>query len=139
MKIYTSYFGNIRKLYVNNITPICIARGIPKFYRGETIQTVAPYSWMLSGKVSREEYIEAYFNQVLRNVDIDQFINQLEKVSKGNDVALCCYEKPEDFCHRHLLAKWLEEKHGIEVKEFGVAGEPWDSKNPKTVQGSLFD
>lgn len=139
MKIYTSYFGNIRKLYVNNITPICIARGIPKFYRGEAIQTVAPYSWMLSGKVSRDEYIEAYFNQVLRNVDIDQFINQLEKVSKWNDVALCCYEKPEDFCHRHLLAKWLEEKLGIEVKEFGVVGEPWDSKNPKVVQGSLFD
>lgn len=139
MKIYTSYFGNIRKLYVNNITPICIARGIPKFYRGEINQTVAPYSWMLSDKVSRDEYIEAYFNQVLRNVDIGQFVGQLEKASKGKDIALCCYEKPKDFCHRHLLAKWLEEKLGIEVKEFGVIGEPWDSKNPKVVQGSLFD
>ena len=33
------------------------------------------------------------------------------------DVALVCYEKPSDFCHRHLVADWLN-KNGFECKEF---------------------
>lgn len=139
MKIYTSYFGNMRKLYVNNVVMICIARGVPKFFNGKVIHSVAPYSWMLSDNVSREEYIDAYLNKVLPNVDLTRLMSQIEAESHGKDVALCCYEKPEDFCHRHLLAKWLEEKLGIEVKEFGVRGEPWNSKNPKVEQKSLFD
>lgn len=139
MKIYTSYFGNVRNLRANGIVPVCIARGIPKYFYGEVFQDVAPYSWMLKTDVSREEYVDAYFNKVLSVVDPKNLIEKLEKISKGKDVALCCYEKPTDFCHRHLLAKWIKDMLGIEVTEFGVMGEPWDSKNPKVVQGSLFD
>lgn len=139
MKIYTSYFGNVRNLRANGIVPVCIARGIPKYFYGKVFQDVAPYSWMLKTDVSREEYVDAYFNKVLSVVDPKNLIEKLEKISKGKDVALCCYEKPTDFCHRHLLAKWIKDMLGIEVTEFGVMGEPWDSKNPKVVQGSLFD
>ena len=31
-------------------------------------------------------------------------------------IALICYEKPSEFCHRHLVADWLKE-YGIEVEE----------------------
>ena len=34
------------------------------------------------------------------------------------DVMLC-YEKPSDFCHRHILAAWLTE-HGHTVTELGA-------------------
>ncbi len=139
MKIYTSYFGNLRKLYANGIVPIGIARGVPKFFYGQTVFEVAPYSWMLSGSVSREEYIDAYFNKVLCHVDANNLVNRLREISKGKDIALCCYEKPTDFCHRHLLAEWLTNKLGIEVKEFDVVGDPWNPKNPKVEQRSLFD
>ena len=139
MKIYTSYFGNMRRIMGNNLTPICIARGVPKFFYGAKIQTVAPHSWMLGGNISREEYIRAYWDKVLSRVDPNQFIEECQRLSNGKDVALCCYEKPTDFCHRHILAKWLEEKLGIEVIEFDVIGEPWNPKNPKVEQLSLFD
>jgi uncharacterized protein (DUF488 family) len=33
------------------------------------------------------------------------------------NIALVCYEKPTDFCHRHLVADWLKE-HGYECEEF---------------------
>jgi hypothetical protein len=36
---------------------------------------------------------------------------------KGKDIALVCYEKPEDFCHRHLVAEWLK-KFGYCCEEF---------------------
>lgn len=32
-------------------------------------------------------------------------------------IALICYEKPSDFCHRHLVADWLN-KNGIPCEEW---------------------
>ena len=32
------------------------------------------------------------------------------------DFALVCYEKPSDFCHRHLVADWLN-KNGYDCEE----------------------
>lgn len=31
----------------------------------------------------------------------------------ANDKHICliCYEKPADFCHRHLVAKWLNDNN----------------------------
>lgn len=139
MEIYTSYFGKIGQLRMSGIIPICIARGIPRFYGGHAIQSVAPYSWMLKDGVTREQYVDAYFNKVLANVDPVSFLQECEKLSGGKDVALLCYEKPDDFCHRHLLADWLEDQTGISIKEYGVIGKPWEHKNPETIQGSLFD
>lgn len=37
----------------------------------------------------------------------------LESVARHRDIILCCYEKPNEFCHRHILAEWL----GEDVKE----------------------
>lgn len=34
-----------------------------------------------------------------------------------NDIALICYEKPTDFCHRHLVADWLN-KNGFKCDEY---------------------
>lgn len=139
MKVYTSYFGKLGALHQAGVAPICIARGIPKFYGGAVEQSVAPFFWMLKDGVTREEYIEAYYYKVLSRVNAKEFLARCEELSKGKDVALLCYEKPEDFCHRHLLAEWLNRELGIEVREFGVTGEPWNPKNPRTEQMSLFD
>lgn len=139
MKFYTSYFGKLGILYQNGIFPICIARGVPRFYGGAVEHSVAPYGWMLSGNVSRDEYIDAYKTKILAKIDPHKFLLKCQELSGGKDVAFLCYEKPSDFCHRHLLAEWLENETGVEVKEFGVTGEPWNPKNPKVEQGSLFD
>lgn len=34
----------------------------------------------------------------------------------GEDAVLLCYEKPGDFCHRHLVSQWLNE-NGIRCSE----------------------
>ena len=60
------------------------------------------------------------------------FLTNIERLANGKDVALCCYEKPGDFCHRHLVAKWMNEKLGVQIEEFGV------SKKPTYIQTSLF-
>lgn len=134
MKIYTSYFGNNRKLKEAGIRMICVAIGKPRFMVNvPQMLNVCPTRYMVSGPCSREEYLKLY-DKILAGQDANKVIEQIKSLSNGQDVALCCYEKPGDFCHRHILAKWLTEKTGIEITEFGVV----EKKEPKYEQASLF-
>ena len=134
MKIYTSYFGNSRKLKEAGIKIICVAIGRPRFISGvPQMVNVAPTRYMISAACSHDEYLRLY-NNILESQDAKKVVEQIKTLSDGQDVALCCYENPGDFCHRHILAKWLTEKTGIEIKEFGVV----EKKEPKYEQASLF-
>ena len=133
MKIYTSYFGNIRRLNEAGIFAVCVAIGKPKYLNLPQIINVAPTRYMLSDACSYEEYLRLY-DQILARQNAKQVVKQIEALSGGRDVALCCYEKPGDFCHRHILAKWITDNTGIEVKEFGIV----EKKEPVAVQASLF-
>lgn len=136
MKIYTSYFAKAAILRKAGIVPIGVALWPPRFFRGISMKQVAPRRYMLDDRLTDEEYIRMYRNDVLRLVDARSFIQDLERASRGMDVALCCFEKPGDFCHRHILAKWLNEQTGIEVSEFGVAESRQETLEPE--QQSLF-
>lgn len=134
MKIFTSYFGNSRKLKEAGIKIICVAIGKPRFIAGiPQMLNVCPTRYMVSGPCSREEYLKLY-DRILASQDANQVVKQIEMLSGGKDVALCCYEKPGDFCHRHILAKWITENTGIEITEFGVV----EKKEPNYEQASLF-
>lgn len=136
MKIYTSYFAKAAILRKAGIIPIGIALWPPRFFRGTSMKQVAPRRYMLNDKLTDAEYEAMYRNDVLRLVDARGFIADLERASQGMDVALCCFEKPGDFCHRHILAQWLNEQTGVKVREFGVADK--DPEAPKPEQASLF-
>lgn len=131
MKIYTSYFGNLRKLTQERIVPVSIARYPPKWYGGHSYTALAPTAYMLSGSCSHEEYLSRYAELTWR-MNAADVVKDLEQMSQGRDVALLCFEKPGQFCHRRLAADWLHKELGIDVEEFGV------SKNPVMEQGSLF-
>lgn len=127
MKIYTSYFAKAGALAKKGIVPISIARWTPRWYEGERVLDAAPTPDMLKDDITREQYIERY-NTILRRLDVKKFVEKLQTIGKGKNVALLCYEKPEDFCHRHLLAEHMN-KLGYEVTE-------WEEKKPE--QMSLF-
>ncbi len=135
MKIYTSYFAKAAILEKRHCTYRCSTLAATLF-RGISMKQVAPRRYMLDDRLTDEEYIRMYRNDVLRLVDARSFIQDLERASRGMDVALCCFEKPGDFCHRHILAKWLNEQTGIEVSEFGVAESRQETLKPE--QQSLF-
>lgn len=120
MKIYTSYFANLKNLEKEDIFPISICCYPPKWFNGPNLGAIAPTPDILEKcKSSHAEYEKRYKTEVLSIFkDINILINRISYISGGKDVALCCYEKPSDFCHRHIVAKWLEEQAGIEVKEF---------------------
>lgn len=117
MKLYTSYFGNLRRLQENGIVPISIARWSPKWFEGIEFKYVAPPAEILRDDITQEEYIRRY-EQMLSRVSPSAVLNWLSSASGGKDVALLCYEKPGDFCHRHLFAKWLRDRTGVQIEEF---------------------
>ena len=53
-------------------------------------------------------------------LNANRVLEELKALSGGaENIALVCYEKPEDFCHRHLVANWFRE-NGIQIKEWGT-------------------
>lgn len=133
MVIYTSYFGNMKKLSANGVLPICVALYKPRFFTGVQLQNVAPTRYMLSPACSEQEYIKLY-NGILSRLNAFQVLNQIKTLSGGRNIALCCYEKPDDFCHRHILAQWLSKETGTPITEFGVV----ERKEPEYKQTSMF-
>lgn len=134
MKIYTSYFAKQKDLEERGITCIGICAIPPKWFNGPNFACVAPSKDILfeyKANPDNERYTKRYKEEVLcilKNPQI--FVDGLIYCSDGKDVAMLCYEKPEDFCHRHILADFLNEKLNLDIKEYEF------NDNPKSI--SLF-
>ena len=109
--IYTSYYAKMKKLHEAGITPVAISRGVPRGFSGPRIKELAPTWAML--KMSDEDY-EKNYEKLLQSVDRCAIIKALEEFG---DVALLCWEKDINQCHRKRVAEWLREG-GCEVEEF---------------------
>ena len=119
-KIYTSCFAKIKSI-PDSIVPISICGKAPAWWKGIQYKTLAPhYSFFSKLKETGDNdyYIKHYNNDVLTALNVPMVLRELDTLSGGKDIALICYEKPSDFCHRHLVAKWLSSYLPNEVVEF---------------------
>lgn len=124
--IYTSYFANIRNL-PENVIPVAICGKSPDGYKGLEYKKLAPKYWFFKEwKENHDDnfYIENFNREVLSTLSIQSVLYDLINLLKSNgyvqdtyDICLVCYEKPEDFCHRHLVAQWFK-SNGINCTEF---------------------
>lgn len=133
--IYTSYFAKIKSL-PDNIVPVSISLKPPAGYNGLQYKTLAPSPSVLHNwkqEADEYEYVVRYYKEILNRLTIKQVITELRELADGKDIALVCYEKPSDFCHRHLVAQWLINN--------GFRCEEWEEVKPevKWEQRSLFD
>ena len=107
--IYTSYFGKYR-----GDKGVSIARWTPNWFAGESMSCFAPSQnllkwWKTLDKKAQNsidyqmQYYEAYTKETLE--PLAPQVHELAKQLDGK--VLLCYEKPEDFCHRHIVANWF--------------------------------
>ena len=115
--MYTGYFGKMKSYPKDKeYRYVSIAR-FNKFWSGEEYKKLTPPASIIKIE-DKELYTKLYYEQVLNNLNPQEVYNEL-----GDNAVLLCYEKYADieqgktFCHRHMVAKWLEEKLGVEVKE----------------------
>lgn len=119
MQIYTSYFGKLDRL-PKNIVPISICGKAPDWYTGLQFKKLAPkYEFFKQWEQTHnnEFYIKCYNEQVLQPLNVNEIVKELTELGQGNDIALICYEKPTEFCHRHLIATWLR-NNGYSINEY---------------------
>lgn len=121
-EFYTGYFARIKKYKELSLYPVSIARFNPKGMSIFTWTAVAPAEDILrdykSGKITEIEYDFRYRLQLQnRNILEDLYFidSKIPKEYKG--IVLCCYEKSGTFCHRHILAEYIDEKFSIPMKE----------------------
>lgn len=132
--IYTTYFAQLRNL-PPNIIPVSICGKAPEWYSGLQYKKLAPkYGFFMEWKRNHDNdfYIEHFNTEVLAHLSPLQVVTELQcrlpedvKVqmqapfytSSDWHIALVCYEKPGDFCHRHLVSKWLS-ANGFNCEEW---------------------
>lgn len=104
------------------------------FY-GQAYKKMAPrlYIWEYydknPDKLSEEElidwYIKEYYEARLKGLNGYDFLDNL-KFQFGGNIILLCHELPgikinkEHFCHRRLLADWIELETGVVVPEISI-------------------
>ena len=123
--IYTSYFANIKKL-PKDCVPVSISRFPPAGFKGICYKKLAPPADMLmdykNNSSTEKSYEEKYFENVLSKLNPQEVANDLYCITgimhdmRKSHVVLCCFETPDEFCHRHLVARWFNEA-GIKVEE----------------------
>lgn len=132
--IYTSYFAQLRNL-PENVIPISICAKAPEWYKGLQYKKLAPkFDFFMKWKENHDNdyYIKCFNEQVLNNLDKNKVLIDLQLMlpyeirenmddviwnSKNHHIALICYEKPSDFCHRHLVSQWLRDA-GLMCNEY---------------------
>jgi uncharacterized protein YeaO (DUF488 family) len=120
-KIYTSYFANIKKL-PPEVIPVSICQIPPAAYKGLMYKKLAPPKELIRAykkNPNERDYMLKYNERVLANLNQFAVLKDIEAlVPQGTtQIALICYEKPGDFCHRRLVARWLGQI-GWDVPEY---------------------
>lgn len=125
--LYTTYFAKLRSL-PENVIPISICAKAPKWYTGIQYKKLAPkYEFFQEWQRTHDNdyYIHHFNDEVLAQLDVMRVVNELQVAMPEEvkmkmqapfwwnpdwHIALVCYERPTDFCHRHLVAEWLNSK-----------------------------
>jgi len=106
----TSYFAISSELP----NAVSIALKAPDFYKGLEFLPLAP-TWEIISYYKKKNdihlYTERYVEEILFPLDPEQVYQDL-KYS-----VLLCWESPSKFCHRRLVAKWLEESLNVKIPE----------------------
>lgn len=110
--IYTSYFGNLKNIDRSKYKVVTICNSKPSFLRKDTLiedwGILGPRLSLLydykNNRVDENEYTQIYTDYILDNWE--EFDNKF-KFKNLDNVIMLCYERPENFCHRHILRNIL--------------------------------
>lgn len=84
MKIYTSYFGRLKKLESAGIEPVAICRGKPKRFNGRCVDKLAP-TWPMM-QMQLPKFWESYAKMLEPMELLEPFVEALQATKKHGDV-----------------------------------------------------
>ncbi len=115
--MFTGYFGKL-KVYNkrDGLEFVSIAR-FNRFWKGKEYKKLASPQEIIKIE-DKNLYEKLYYEKVLSKLNPKEVYAEL-----GENAVLLCYEKWDDiragktFCHRRIVAEWLEKELGVKVQE----------------------
>jgi hypothetical protein len=107
--IFTSNF----KIAGHLTQAVAISLGVPRGWRGARCTMLAPPRPLIK-IMDAATFIPLYRAQVLDRLDPYKIIQDLG----GDDFIMLCWEAPGEFCHRRVVAVWMEKATGVRIEEF---------------------
>lgn len=118
--IYTGYYNRLKEYDAAGLKTVSISKTIPKglvvYGKIPELSPDDSILWRYKNKeIDEMEYTSRYLDQL----DWIGIRNILLKIHHfGNDVVLLCWEAPDKFCHRHILADYINNRTKLEIKEY---------------------
>lgn len=155
----TSYYARLKGIDQSKYTPVAISGDEGKLvgFVGRAERTLSPYTFfrkwkeketqiqegLQTGLISKDEYnelksenqwdyIQKFYSKVLKSLNPQEVYQSL-----GENAVLLCFEKPTEFCHRHLVASWLEMSLGVQIDELGFENDANVKENKETLKQQL--
>ncbi len=155
----TSYYARLKNIDTSKFTPIAISGDEGKLvgFVGRAERKLSPYTFFKKwkdkenqiqealdgGLISRDEYdklknenqwdyVNKFYDKVLKPLDPQKVYDEL-----GENAVLLCFEKPTDFCHRHLVSAWLEMNLGVQIDELNFENDADVKENKETLKQQL--
>ena len=127
MKIATGYFAKAQTYHNMGYSLVSVARTRPWFLPKELLvwylSDLAPTGEIIGAKDNPKVYEKKYNEEILSKTSAQEILRKLERYAElecKEKVALLCYESPEKFCHRHIVAKWLGDALGVRIEEINL-------------------
>ena len=114
-----SWFSPIPRDHVRVSISRYVPRGMPAGYK--LFRVLAPGPWF--NTTGPTEYLLRYNAEVLAKLDPAGVVEEVKNLAAGHVPVLCCFESTasiaagEHWCHRHMVAQWIEDRLGIQVAE----------------------
>lgn len=128
MEIATGYFAKAKIYAEMGYALVSIAKVAPWFIAKEltlySCDELKPTDEILALKDNPAKYEGKYRKEILGPIRSLKIFNDLYLIARQehkDKVVLLCYESPEKFCHRHIVADWLTTNLGHKIKEVDLS------------------
>jgi uncharacterized protein YeaO (DUF488 family) len=124
MNIYIAQYAEVK--YDKTICPISISPTVPEGWKGKSLDIFFPLPDLVTqfkeNKILIGDYTRIYTKEILDRLNPKEVIDYLIDTYNPKDVVICCWGTKDTFCHRYLVANWLNN---------------WITKNPEIYNLSL--
>lgn len=82
-------------------------------------------------------YIKSYYETRLKNLEMEDFLKTLE-AKFGTNIIFLCHEPVNEFCHRRVLADYIELQTGVYIPEIKImSNDEFTLKQPLNYKQEL--
>ena len=124
---YFAKFSHLPKEEKSRFMPILISVNLPKWFLNseEYYLEYKPFAPsrnnvfnLKNDYMSQEDFINDYLDK-LKGLDMEQILEDIYDLEgiTDSEIIFLCYEKSDDFCHRHILREYLNENFNTNITE----------------------